>query len=66
MLKKDTDKYEGNDRYEGFSIDLIKEISRMLKFDYTIYEVPDGKFGARNLTGEWNGIIRELLIGVRK
>ncbi|XP_064637937.1 glutamate receptor 1-like isoform X3 [Lineus longissimus] len=63
MLKKDADKYEGNERYEGFSIDLIEEISKMLKFQYTIYEVPDGKFGARNSTGEWNGIIRELLIG---
>lgn len=46
----------GNDRYEGFCIDLLKEIAHMVGFDYTIVQVKDGKYGVYDLsTGEWNG-----------
>src|SRR5258705_214099 len=54
--------HTGNDRYEGFCIDLLEAIADMLNFKYELYFVPDGKFGAENTTsGEWNGLVREII-----
>ncbi|XP_050301838.1 glutamate receptor ionotropic, kainate 2-like isoform X12 [Anthonomus grandis grandis] len=51
-----------HDRYEGFCIDLLKELAIMVGFEYRIELVPDGKYGAIDLeTGEWNGIVRQLM-----
>ncbi|XP_064608487.1 glutamate receptor 2-like [Liolophura sinensis] len=62
--KRDYEARSGNDRYEGFAVDLLREIADMLDFRYNIYLVNDGKFGSKNeKTGEWNGIIGELLAG---
>lgn len=34
----------------------------MVGFEYRIELVPDGKYGAIDLeTGEWNGIVRQLM-----
>lgn len=52
----------GNDKYEGFCIDLLREIAAMVGFEYRIELVPDGKYGVIDLdTGEWNGIVRQLM-----
>ena len=52
----------GNDRYEGFCIDLLKAISGMVGFNYVIELVPDKKFGAQDPdTGEWNGVVRQIM-----
>ncbi|XP_033607884.1 glutamate receptor ionotropic, kainate 1 isoform X11 [Cryptotermes secundus] len=52
----------GNARYEGFCIDLLKEIAAMVGFEYHIELVPDGKYGVYDLeSGEWNGIVRQLM-----
>ncbi|KAI9565746.1 hypothetical protein GHT06_009538 [Daphnia sinensis] len=52
----------GNDRYEGFSIDLLKAIAGMVGFNYVIEMVPDKKYGAPDPeTGEWNGVVRQIL-----
>ncbi|CAH0547299.1 unnamed protein product [Brassicogethes aeneus] len=52
----------GNDRYEGFCIDLLREIASMVGFEYRIELVPDGKYGVIDLdTGDWNGIVRQLI-----
>lgn len=51
-----------NDHFEGFCIDLLRLIAEMVGFDYSIELVPDGKYGVYDLeTGEWNGIVRELM-----
>ncbi|KAF5280992.1 hypothetical protein FQA39_LY05197 [Lamprigera yunnana] len=61
MLKPQSN-LTGNARYEGFCIDLLKEIASMVGFDYRIELVPDGKYGVIDLdTGEWNGIVRQLM-----
>lgn len=52
--------------YEGFCVDLIKKIAEDLKFQYKIKEVDDGSYGRKNDLGEWNGMIRELIDGVRR
>ena len=55
----------GNDRFEGFCLDIIDEMSKMLGFNYVFKPVGDGKHGRINPnTGEWDGMIRELLDGV--
>ncbi|XP_055379344.1 glutamate receptor ionotropic, kainate 2-like [Condylostylus longicornis] len=52
----------GNQRYEGYSVDLIHKLSQQLDFDYTIEIAPDNQWGKLDhTTGEWNGIIRELV-----
>ena len=66
MLKKDHENRTGNDRFYGFAVDLAEEIAKMLDFRYDIYLVEDGKYGAKAGDGEWNGMIGELLSGVRK
>ncbi|OAD59458.1 Glutamate receptor, ionotropic kainate 2 [Eufriesea mexicana] len=49
-------------RYEGFCIDLIEEIAKLLNFKYEFELVPDGKYGTYDKeTKQWNGLIRRLL-----
>ena len=51
-----------NAHFKGFCIDLLKEIVKVLKFDYTIKLVDDGKYGAPvGPNGEWNGMVGELI-----
>ncbi|PAV89574.1 hypothetical protein WR25_01791 [Diploscapter pachys] len=46
--------------YIGFCIDLLQEMARILKFNYTIIEVQDGSYGIEDESGRWNGIIGVL------
>ncbi|KAL3878980.1 hypothetical protein ACJMK2_031302, partial [Sinanodonta woodiana] len=63
MFKRDHKVRMGNDKYEGFAVDLVHEVAAQLDFDYEIYLVHDGKFGSRMPNGEWNGMMGELLSG---
>lgn len=57
---------EGNDRFEGFSVDLIDGISKMLGFKYILRLVEDNAYGSYNeKTKKWNGLVKELLDRVR-
>jgi len=48
--------------YEGYVIDFMKALSKEVKFKYKIHMVGDGKYGGFNKeTGEWNGMLRELI-----
>ncbi len=52
----------GNDRFVGFSVDLLEAIAREVGFRYAIHLTPEAKYGIYNPdTGEWNGIVRELI-----
>jgi hypothetical protein len=44
MLSRDYENKKGNDRFEGYSVDLIDEVAKMLDFKYEIYLVHDGLF----------------------
>uniref|UniRef100_A0A673XJ43 Glutamate receptor n=1 Tax=Salmo trutta TaxID=8032 RepID=A0A673XJ43_SALTR len=61
MLKKSDKALVGNDRFEGFCIDLLKELASILGFTYEIRLVPDGKYGSQDDKGQWNGMIKELM-----
>nr|UTN00866.1 ionotropic receptor [Semanotus bifasciatus] len=66
MWKPNPDKkpLSGNDRFEGYAMDLMHEICkpRNLNCSYNFELVPDGKYGMYNpKTKQWDGLIRELL-----
>ncbi|XP_047531050.1 glutamate receptor ionotropic, kainate 2 isoform X3 [Vanessa atalanta] len=62
MRKEASEKLTGNAQFEGYAIDLIHEISKILGFNYTFKLAPDGRYGSYNReTKEWDGMIRELL-----
>lgn len=65
MLKETVFKMSGNDQYEGFAIDIIHEISKMLGFNYTFYVQSDNVYGSLNPeTGSWNGMLRKIIDNV--
>ncbi|XP_060634769.1 glutamate receptor 2 isoform X4 [Anolis sagrei] len=64
MAKKNIDLLEGNERYEGYCVDLAAEIAKHCGFKYKLTIVADGKYGARDAeTKIWNGMVGELVYG---
>ncbi|KAG1652211.1 Glutamate receptor ionotropic, kainate 2 [Nymphon striatum] len=64
MLKESWHELKGNDRYEGYCLDLLDEVSKKLKFKYEIHVNPDQTPGRKNEeTNVWNGMIGELING---
>ena len=63
MLKEDANSSPNTTQeFEGLSIDILEEMKKKLKFNYTIYIVPDEKFGVRDRnTLQWNGIVEEII-----
>uniref|UniRef100_A0AAR2J2R8 Glutamate receptor n=1 Tax=Pygocentrus nattereri TaxID=42514 RepID=A0AAR2J2R8_PYGNA len=62
MFKKSDKPLCGNDRFEGYCVDLLRELAAILGFRYEIQLVEDGKYGAlEESTGQWNGMVRELM-----
>ncbi|XP_073703977.1 glutamate receptor ionotropic, kainate 2 [Garra rufa] len=62
MFKKSDKPLYGNDRFEGYCIDLLRELAAILGFTYEVRLVEDGKYGAQEeSTGQWNGMVRELM-----
>ncbi|CAH1246305.1 GRID2 [Branchiostoma lanceolatum] len=47
--------------YSGFCVDLLKDLSAMLEFDYFLYEVHDGKYGSLQDDGSWDGMTRDIM-----
>ncbi len=44
---------------KGFCIDILKKLSRNIKFSYDLYLVTNGKHG-KLVRGIWNGMIGEV------
>ncbi|XP_048365338.1 glutamate receptor 2 isoform X4 [Sphaerodactylus townsendi] len=64
MMKKNYDTLDGNERYEGYCVDLAAEIAKHCGFKYKLTIVGDGKYGARDAeTKIWNGMVGELVYG---
>nr|XP_040563433.1 glutamate receptor ionotropic, kainate 1-like [Lepeophtheirus salmonis] len=47
------------DRYEGFVIDLANELADLLHFNYSV--ILSNTYGSMDKSGQWNGMIRDLL-----
>ncbi|KAJ6219803.1 hypothetical protein RDWZM_005615 [Blomia tropicalis] len=67
-LKDNHEEFTGNDKFEGFCVDLLIKITEVFQkkfqsdFKYQIKIVTDMQYGQPNKeTGEWNGIVGELL-----
>ncbi|XP_028320327.1 glutamate receptor ionotropic, kainate 4 [Gouania willdenowi] len=61
MLRQNHQAFEGNDRYEGFCVDMLKELADILKFKYRIRLVGDGVYGVPGANGTWTGMVGELI-----
>ncbi|XP_028314719.1 glutamate receptor 1 isoform X1 [Gouania willdenowi] len=64
MLKKNHEMLTGNDKYEGYIVELAAEIAKHVSYQYKLKVVSDGKYGARDPeTKMWNGMVGELVYG---
>ncbi|XP_030636891.1 glutamate receptor 1b [Chanos chanos] len=64
MLKKNHEQLVGNDKYEGYCVELAAEIAKHVGYSYRLEIVGDGKYGARDSeTKMWNGMVGELVYG---
>ncbi|XDC62845.1 hypothetical protein R6Z07M_014027 [Ovis aries] len=61
MLKGNHQEMEGNDRYEGFCVDMLQELAEILRFNYKIRLVGDGVYGVPEANGTWTGMVGELI-----
>ncbi|KAK0092608.1 hypothetical protein PV326_001041 [Microctonus aethiopoides] len=62
MLTESSTMKTGNDRYEGFAIDIIHELSKILHFNYTFVEQIDKDYGNPDpKTGKWSGMIGRIM-----
>ncbi|KAI2802571.1 hypothetical protein BLOT_010029 [Blomia tropicalis] len=65
-LKESHENYTGNDRFEGFCVDLLEKIRQVFQrefgsdFKYALKVVSDGEYGKQN-GDEWNGMFGELI-----
>ncbi|XP_035228467.1 glutamate receptor ionotropic, kainate 2-like isoform X1 [Stegodyphus dumicola] len=64
MLRESSKKMTGNDRFEGYGMDLLKALSEKLHFTYEIHPVKDKKHGKYDkATKTANGMIGEIMRG---
>ncbi|XP_055372233.1 glutamate receptor ionotropic, kainate 2 isoform X4 [Condylostylus longicornis] len=62
VMIRDDKTATGNARYEGFCIDLLRQIAKQVGFQYQIQMVPDNMYGVYNPDSKkWNGIVHELM-----
>merc|ERR1712128_27330 len=64
MYVESFEKLSGNDRFEGFSIDLATGLAGILGFNFTFKLVDDGAYGSETSPGNWNGMLGEVHEGV--
>uniref|UniRef100_A0A0N4X9C2 Glutamate receptor n=1 Tax=Haemonchus placei TaxID=6290 RepID=A0A0N4X9C2_HAEPC len=54
--------HKGNDRFEGYCIDLLKLLAKNISgFEYEIFLSDGNKYGARQADGSWDGMLGYLL-----
>ncbi|KAI1713423.1 ligand-gated ion channel domain-containing protein [Ditylenchus destructor] len=69
MIKRDCEhsnasECQGNERFEGYCIDLLKLLSdRIEDFNYEIFLSAGNKYGAKQPDGSWDGAVGYLLRG---
>lgn len=67
-MKEDHEKFEGNDKFEGYCVDLLEEIGVVMREDFNtefmfkLKIVRDGSYGSYNPDkGTWGGMMGELI-----
>jgi hypothetical protein len=62
MRRQSSVALKNNERYEGFGIEVIHELSLTLGFNYTFELQLDNVYGSYNKdTKKWNGMIEKLM-----
>ncbi|XP_068617479.1 glutamate receptor ionotropic, kainate 2-like [Battus philenor] len=61
MIQLSPDRLSGNSRYEGYCIELIDKLSKLLNFNYTFIEQANGVYGSYHPQRGWNGMMRRLM-----
>merc|ERR1711994_1035183 len=61
MLKEDSSNRVGNDRYEGFFVDMLDKLAAMFNVNFELQEQADGRYGGRDESGNWNGMIGSVI-----
>lgn len=57
---------QGNARYEGFSMDLIKELAEKVNFTFEFRVLPGNDRGSYDAkTKSWSGLLKEVLDRVK-
>merc|ERR1712110_51569 len=62
-LKDDSSNRVGNDRYEGYLIDLIAALGQKLGANFDVHIAADGRYGAPTDSGAWTGMVGEVMTG---
>ncbi|XP_075750681.1 glutamate receptor ionotropic, kainate 3-like [Rhipicephalus microplus] len=62
LLRKDSKSASaGEDRLDGYCVDILRQMALLLEFCFELRLVRDGTYGVVNTRGEWSGIIREVM-----
>ena len=56
----------GDEMFEGLSIDLLNKLSEKMGFCYTIRLVADGQYGGQLEDGSWTGLVGDLTRRVKR
>ncbi|XP_022651879.1 glutamate receptor ionotropic, kainate 2-like isoform X2 [Varroa destructor] len=51
----------GNDRFEGFCMELMETLAANIGFRYSVHLVKDNSYGSRQPDGTFDGMIKELI-----
>ncbi|XP_065091293.1 ionotropic receptor 25a [Ochlerotatus camptorhynchus] len=54
---------KGEPIWEGYCIDFLHQMSKVMSFDYDLVSPQKGGFGKRNKAGNWDGLIGDLVVG---
>ncbi|XP_053385005.1 glutamate receptor ionotropic, kainate 3-like isoform X2 [Mercenaria mercenaria] len=54
---------KNGDTYEGFCVDVLKELSKSLKFDYEIFELEGSTLNQNGKSTVWDDVITQLKVG---
>ena len=64
MQKSDAASRLGNDKFDGYIVDLLKELSGKLQSNFYLKLASDGRYGAYdNTTDSWTGMVGEVMTG---
>ncbi|XP_051282353.1 probable glutamate receptor [Dicentrarchus labrax] len=62
-IKQDPYTMSKGSELEGYCIDLISELSKKVGFKFKVHLVKDNRYGALDSSGNWNGMIGEIVRG---
>ncbi|XP_067287452.1 probable glutamate receptor isoform X2 [Pseudorasbora parva] len=62
-IKQDPYTMSKGSQLEGYCMDLLTELAKKLGFKYKVHLVKDGSYGRQDESGNWNGMIGEVVRG---